>query len=132
MSSPFELFFRLLQSIVQKRRIPCVQQAEIADIIWSRFIPDIKRQFKRDVKDFNDVYELRGKRKITPFWLFAQTLMQHLRDTDPTDLLLVDALFESLEPHHVKLFKSLEKEDSSKRHVIFMNILRCETSLRFI
>lgn len=79
MTAAFEMFFRLIQNGVRQRWPSPHQKVDISDVFWKRFEENIKQKFKQDAKDINTTNGSTGKRKMTPFWFFTVTLMNHLQ-----------------------------------------------------
>lgn len=130
MCASFELFYRFVQDYVLKKCLSGPQKAEVTDLFWKRFDNSVKEYFKRKAKQFNETHGLTGRRKITPFWFFAVLLMKHLQQKDSIDSLFLDALHTSLNQETDEMFHNLDRVTSLKRHVTFVNLMRCETSLR--
>jgi len=81
----------------------------------------------------NNRMGLRGKRKLAGFWLFASILYHHIRQQRRTEPLhIVGVLYGNLQAEEQDMFKSLQDASPRTRHMTFLNILRSETSLRFI
>ena len=126
MVASFELFIGIIHSKIKTNYgIPAGQKAVVADLLWRRFSEMAKTIYKEEAKVVNIRNGLKGKRKMTGFWLFANQFINEMRKPQ-MDAFYLYEIFDYLDDSFSSCFYALNRCIFAYRRTYFSNIFRNE------